>query len=57
MRKGEILSIQRNNINFDHEHPSIYVPKAKAGARNHSITKDLAEYLAQYVKALPKGTS
>ena len=51
MRKSEILSIRRENI--DIERRVIYIPKAKAGAREQPITKHLADFLAGYLKALP----
>ena len=47
MRKSEILSIRRENI--DLERRVIYIPKAKAGAREQPITKHLAEFLAGYL--------
>jgi site-specific recombinase XerD len=34
----------------------IYIPKAKAGAREQPITKGLADYLESYVATLQKGT-
>ena len=47
MRKSEILSIRRENI--DLERRVIYIPKAKAGAREQPITKHLADFLAGYL--------
>ena len=46
MRKTEILSIRREHINL--QQLVIYIPKAKAGAREQPITADLGEYLAAY---------
>ena len=53
MRKTEILSIQRKDINL--QQLVIYIPKAKAGAREQPITADLGEYLAAYVATLRPG--
>ena len=47
MRKSEILSIRRENI--DLERRIIYIPKAKAGAREQPITGSLADFLAGYL--------
>lgn len=54
MRKMEILSIRREHI--DVQRRTIFIPKAKAGAREQPITKHLAEFLAGYVAALPPGS-
>ena len=54
MRKGEILSIQREHI--DLQRLLIYIPRAKAGAREQPITKDLADFLKGYLDALQPGT-
>ena len=53
MRKTEILSIRREHINL--QQLVIYIPKAKAGAREQPITADLGEYLAAYVSTLRPG--
>jgi integrase len=53
MRKTEILSIRREHINL--QRLVIYIPKAKAGAREQPITADLGEYLAAYVATLRPG--
>ena len=53
MRKTEILSIRREHINLQQH--VIYIPKAKAGAREQPITADLGEYLAAYVTTLRPG--
>ena len=53
MRKTEILSIRREHINL--QQLVIYIPKAKAGAREQPITVDLGEYLAAYVATLRPG--
>jgi integrase len=54
MRMSEILSIRRENV--DVARRRIYVPKAKAGAREQPMTAELASYLANHIDALPKGT-
>lgn len=54
MRMSEILSIRRENV--DVARRRIFVPKAKAGAREQPMTAELASYLAKYMAALPKGT-
>ena len=53
MRKTEILSIRREHILL--QQLVIYIPKAKAGAREQPITADLAEYLGAYVATLRPG--
>ena len=53
MRKTEILSIRREHVNL--QQLVIYIPKAKAGAREQPITADLGEYLAEYVATLRSG--
>jgi integrase len=55
MRKSEILTIRRENIDLDAR--SIYIPQAKAGARTQPISADLASFLADYLETLPRGTS
>jgi integrase len=47
MRRSEILSIKIKDIDIDKQ--VIYIPKAKAGAREQPITKHLAEFLKSYV--------
>ncbi|MEQ9446050.1 MAG: site-specific integrase [Rhodospirillaceae bacterium] len=54
MRKSEILSIKRENI--DLETKTIYVPIAKAGARTQPMTQELVDFLRIYLADLPKGT-
>ena len=49
MRKSEILSIRLENIRLDQQ--SLYIPRAKAGARQQPITRHLAEFLMGYVKS------
>lgn len=44
MRKSEILSIRREDI--DLQRRVIFIPKAKAGAREQPITDHLGEFLA-----------
>lgn len=53
MRKTEILTIRREHVNL--QQLVIYIPKAKAGAREQPITADLGEYLAGYVATLRPG--
>ena len=53
MRKTEILSVRREDINLQQH--VIYIPKAKAGAREQPITADLGKYLAGYVATLRPG--
>ena len=53
MRKSEILSIRREDI--DLQRRVIYIPKAKAGAREQPITEHLGEFLAAYAGALQPG--
>lgn len=54
MRRMEILTIRRENV--DLKRRSIYIPQAKAGAREQPITRQLAEFLEGYISALPKGS-
>jgi len=51
MRRMEILSIRVENI--DPERRRIFIPKAKAGAREQPLTSDLAAFLGQYIASLP----
>lgn len=53
MRKSEILGIRREHI--DLQRLVIYIPKAKAGAREQPITRSLADYLESYVATLQPG--
>jgi integrase len=53
MRKMEILTIRREHV--DLQRRVIYIPKAKAGAREQPITKHLADFLSGYIAALPPG--
>lgn len=48
MRKSEILSIRLENIRLDQQ--TLYIPRAKAGARQQPITRHLVEFLMGYVK-------
>ena len=50
MRTMEILSIRIEHVNL--ERLMIFVPKAKAGAREQPITKELADYLKEYMASL-----
>ncbi len=49
MRRMEILSIRLEHISLDRR--VIYIPNAKAGAREQPITQHLAEFLKGYVEA------
>ena len=53
MRKSEILSIRLEHI--DTVRRCIYIPHAKAGAREQPITASLATFLTQYREMLPIG--
>ena len=53
MRMSEILCIRRENV--DTERRRIYIPKAKAGAREQPITAELAAHLKEQMTQLPKG--
>ncbi|RCW65166.1 tyrosine-type recombinase/integrase [Pseudorhodoferax soli] len=48
MRKSEVLSVRKENIRLDRR--MIYLPKAKAGAREQPITDRLAGFLEQYMR-------
>ncbi len=54
MRRMEILSIRREHV--DLPRMVIWIPKAKAGAREQPITSHLAEFLAGHIAALQSGT-
>lgn len=54
MRRSEILGIRREHI--DLQRRTIYIQKAKAGAREQPITAHLADFLTEYVKSLQPGT-
>jgi len=54
MRKTEVLSIQKSNINL--ERRVIYVPRAKSGPREQPITQHLADFLDNYIVASQPGT-
>ena len=53
MRKSEILSIRLEHINLDQH--VIYLPKAKAGAREQPITRYLADLLRPYLELVEPG--
>ncbi|NCO59804.1 MAG: integrase [Deltaproteobacteria bacterium CG23_combo_of_CG06-09_8_20_14_all_51_20] len=53
MRRSEILSIRIQDI--DLQRRIIFIPKAKAGAREQPITRNLSEYLAEYLKTTEPG--
>ncbi len=50
MRHMEILSIQVNNIDLGKR--VIYIPKAKAGARDQPITQSLVGFLGEYLQSI-----
>jgi integrase len=54
MRMNEILSMRREHVDPDRRR--IFIPNAKAGARDQPITSELADFLSQHINALPKGT-
>lgn len=54
MRLMEILSIRREHV--DLQRRVIYIPKAKAGAREQPVTASLALFLAGHMEGLPPGT-
>jgi integrase len=54
MRMREILSIRKEHI--DTARRVIFIPKAKAGAREQPITQTLADFLSSHVQALPPGS-
>ena len=47
MRKSEILAIRLEHIQLEQQ--SIYIPQAKAGARQQPITQHLAQFLQGYL--------
>lgn len=53
MRRMEILSIRLENIDLDRR--VIFVPQAKAGAREQPITSHLADFLRGYVESAETG--
>lgn len=53
MRRSEILSIRLENI--DLQRRIIFIPQAKAGAREQPITKNLAEYITEHIKTTEPG--
>lgn len=53
MRHQEILAIRRNEIDISKR--LIWIPRAKAGAREQPITRELAEYLEGRMRMLPPG--
>ena len=50
----EILSIRHEHV--DVQRRVIYIPQAKAGAREQPITAHLASFLDKYIAVLPAGT-
>jgi len=53
MRRMEILSIRIQNINLLRK--VIYIPQAKAGAREQPITQQLADFLRGYIEVASPG--
>jgi len=53
MRHQEILAISRDNIDLDRN--VIWIPKAKAGAREQPVTRELVEYLRKRITMLSAG--
>lgn len=53
MRMTEILSMRREHVDLDRRR--IFIPNAKAGARDQPITSELAGFLKAHMDALPKG--
>jgi len=54
MRHSEILAIRKEHVELDKLR--IWIPQAKAGAREQPITQDLAGYLRERLKMLPPGS-
>jgi len=54
MRKMEILKIRREHI--DIQRRVIYIPQAKADAREQPMTKDLANFFTAMIEPLPDDT-
>jgi integrase len=52
MRKMEILRLRREHVHLDRR--VLYIPSAKAGAREQPITGSLAEQIRGHLAALPK---
>lgn len=48
MRKNEVLSIRKENVDIARR--VIYLPKAKAGAREQPMTENLASFLETYMR-------
>ncbi|WON75156.1 tyrosine-type recombinase/integrase [Nitrosospira sp. Is2] len=53
MRRMEILSIRRDNVNL--EHRTIYIPDAKGGPREQPITGQLVAFLEGHMAASQRG--
>ena len=51
MRRTEILSIRREHIDCDKG--TIYIPQAKAGAREQPMTRELARHLGAHLATMP----
>jgi integrase len=54
MRMSEILTMRREHVDPDRRR--IYIPKAKAGARDQPVTAELAKFLAEHMDRLPQAS-
>jgi integrase len=54
MRKMEILSIRREDV--DLQRRTIFIRKAKSGAREQPVTQQVAEFLAAHIAAMQPGS-
>lgn len=54
MRMSEVLSMKRGDVHLDLRR--IFIPTAKAGAREQPITSELAEFLRKHIEGLRPGT-
>jgi integrase len=54
MRMTEILSMRREHVDIDRKR--VFIPSAKAGARDQPITTELATFLKDHLERLPKGS-
>ncbi len=52
MRRSEILSIRLEDIHLDKK--MIFIPQAKAGAREQPITENLAKFLSEYIPMIDR---
>ena len=55
MRMSEVLSIRKENINLAQH--TIYIPQAKAGAREQPVTDNVVQFLERYlVESVPQAS-